>query len=578
MIDYRRVRLAGVCLAGVLLFAACGGTHSEKDREIMSGNGKQKHGRLNRLQYSKSPYLLQHADNPVDWYPWGEEAFARAEKENRPIFLSIGYSTCHWCHVMEHESFEDSTIAALLNEAFVCIKVDREERPDIDKVYMNVCQMLTGTGGWPLTILLTPERTPFFAGTYFPRTGRSGRIGMAELIPRASQLWQTRAGDLRGDADKIVLALKEVEMTAPGQELAESVLAEAADSLAGRFDSTYGGFGEAPKFPTPHVLNFLLRWWRRSGDDRWLGMVVRTLEAMRRGGIWDHVGFGFHRYATDRQWLVPHFEKMLYDQALIALAYLEAYQATGRQDFASTAGEIFTYVLRDLAAPGGGFYSAEDADSDGEEGRFYLWRESELAEVLGERDERIASRVFNTSSEGNFTGEADGGPAGANILHLTHEPAELAGELGLEPAELERKIEQIRGKLFQARAARTRPGLDDKVLTDWNGLMVAALARGALLLDNDSYLKAAGTCVRFILDRMTDSRGRLRHRLARGEAGIDGNLDDYAFMIWGLLDLYEADFDPAWLEAAVRLQEQAIAHFWDPAGGGAFYFSADDSE
>ncbi|HLA40121.1 MAG TPA: thioredoxin domain-containing protein, partial [Candidatus Glassbacteria bacterium] len=485
---------------------------------------------------------------------------------------------CHWCHVMEHESFEDSAVAALMNEAFVCIKVDREERPDIDKIYMNVCQLLTGSGGWPLTVLLTPQRKPFFAGTYFPKTGRYGRIGLLELVPRVSQLWRSRPADLQNDADKVVRALAQAELISPGDALGESVLAAADQSLAGRYDSAYGGFGEAPKFPTPHQLNFLLRWWKRSGEAHALAMVTRTLEAMRLGGIWDHVGYGFHRYATDRQWLVPHFEKMLYDQALICLAYLEAYQATGRDEFARTAREIFTYVLRDLAAPEGGFYSAEDADSEGEEGKFYLWRESELVQVLDEADARLAGRVFNTAAEGNFTDEASGNRPGANILHLTRSPGELAGELGLGPEELECKVEQIRRKLFEARAARVRPALDNKVLTDWNALMLAALAQGGLLLGDETYLKAARACADFILTRMADGRGRLLHRWAGGEAGIEGNLDDYAFTVWGLLDLYEADFDPAWLEAAVRLQQAAIDHFWDGNGAGAFYFTADDGE
>ena len=397
-----------------------GAMKMEKDpelHEVSTKAGSQSESRTNRLIREKSPYLLQHAYNPVDWYAWGDEAFEKARKEDKPIFLSIGYSTCHWCHVMEHESFEDTEVARLMNEAFVSIKVDREERPDLDHVYMTVCQMMTGAGGWPLNVILTPDRKPFFAGTYFPKESRFGRLGMMDLAPRIEELWRTQREQVLQSASKIMLALRQVPDSSPGQVPGKDVLDSAYQQLAERFDPVQGGFSQAPKFPTPHNMLFLLRYWKRTGETKALEMVEKTLQAMRLGGIYDHVGFGFHRYSTDAEWLVPHFEKMLYDQAMLAMAYTEAYQATGKSEYAKTAQEIFAYVLRDMTAPNGGFYSAEDADSEGVEGKFYVWNLEEIDRVLESGEADLVKRVFNAKPSGNFEEEATGRLTGSNILH-----------------------------------------------------------------------------------------------------------------------------------------------------------------
>ncbi len=531
----------------------------------------------NRLIQEKSPYLLQHAHNPVDWFPWGEEAFARARRADRPIFLSIGYSTCHWCHVMERESFEDPEVAGALNEAFVSVKVDREERPDLDHVYMTVCQLLTGSGGWPLTVILTPDGKPFFAGTYLPKRSRFGRLGMMELVERVKNLWQGRREEVLTSADRILDALRTVEQTSHGEDLTEQVLEEAYRQLEGRFDADFGGFSEAPKFPTAHNLLFLLRYWKRSGEPEALGMATRTLEALRRGGIWDHVGYGFHRYATDREWLVPHFEKMLYDQALLAIAFLEGYQATGDARWAETARAVVQYVLRDLKDQGGAFYSAEDADSEGVEGKFYVWREAEIREVLEEDLAELAVRIFQVEGQGNFLEEASGKRSGANILHRRISLAEEALRLGMEPDKLGERLEQARRRLLRAREGRVRPHLDDKILTDWNGLMIAALARAAQVLGDAACEQAAVAAADFVLRTLRRPDGRLLHRYREGQAAIPAHLDDYAFLVWGLIELYQATFAPAWLEAAVDLQRDMLALFWDEERGG-FFFTAADAE
>jgi uncharacterized protein YyaL (SSP411 family) len=531
----------------------------------------------NRLGAEKSPYLLQHAHNPVDWYPWGAEAFEKAEREDKPIFLSIGYSTCHWCHVMAHESFEDPEVAQMMNEAFVCIKVDREERPDIDGIYMTICQMLTGSGGWPLTIVMTPDKQPFFAATYIPKTSRYGRTGMLDLIPRIQELWTTRRGELLESADRITNALREAPQDAPGQEPDAMTMQQAYRQLAERFDALHGGFGDAPKFPTPHNLLFLLRYWKRTGEGEALAMVEQTLEAMRLGGVYDHVGFGFHRYSTDRHWLLPHFEKMLYDQALMLMAYVEAYQATGKATYAETAQEIVAYVLRDMTSPEGGFYSAEDADSEGEEGKFYVWTEEELQGVLGEEDAGLLIDLFNVEPDGNFLEEATRERTGANILHLRKPVAELAEEIGLAEPALRERLEAARQKLFTHREGRIHPHKDDKVLTDWNGLMIAALAKAAQAFDLADYANAASRAADFILTTMRSEDGRLVHRYRDGEAGLPAHVDDYAFLIWGLLELYEAAFEVRYLQAALDLNEELLEHFWDGENGG-FYVTASDAE
>ena len=533
--------------------------------------------RPNRLIGEKSPYLLQHAYNPVDWYPWGDEAFGKAEKENRPIFLSIGYSTCHWCHVMEKESFEDEDVARLMNDAFVSIKVDREERPDIDSVYMTVCHMMTGSGGWPLTIVMTPDKKPFFAATYLPREARFGRAGMKELIPRIKRLWENNRGEALTSADKVTSILETTSIEPNGRELTEGTLEIAYRQLSRNFDVQHGGFSNAPKFPTPHNLMYLLRYWRRTGDEWALKMVEMTLVNMRSGGIYDHLGFGFHRYSTDDRWIVPHFEKMLYGQALLAMAYIEAYQATGKKEYGETAREIFTYVLRDMTAPEGGFYSAEDADSEGEEGKFYLWRAEEIGGILTAEETEIFTKVFTIQREGNFREEVTGAETGKNIPHIIRPFSALAKELGMSLGELEERLEKAREKLFAVREKRAHPYKDDKILTDWNGLMIAALAKGAGAFHEPAYGEAATRAAEFILARMRDINGRLYHRYRDGEAAIPAFLDDYAFLSWGMVELYEATFDSGYLRRAIELNDMMIKHFWDPENGG-FYFSADDAE
>lgn len=533
--------------------------------------------RYNRLINEKSPYLLQHAENPVEWFAWGAEAFEKAKKENKPIFLSIGYSTCHWCHVMAHESFEDSEVARLLNETFVCIKVDREERPDIDNIYMAVCQMMTGSGGWPLTIFMTPEGKPFFAGTYFPKESRFQRHGLLDLIPKIKDLWGNNRDEILNSANEITVRLQPNSGDIPGKEPGEYTLHTAYKQLSQRFDAQYGGFGSAPKFPTPQNLLFLLRYWKRTGNDNALKMVEDTLNVMRQGGIYDHIGFGFHRYSTDREWLTPHFEKMLYDQAMLAYAYTETYQATGKKEYENTAREIFAYVLRDMTSPSGGFYSAEDADSEGEEGKFYLWKEDEIAQVIKGKDADIISKVFNVEKQGNFRDGMVRQGFGTNILHLKKSYQEIAPELKMTEQDLRNIIEKTVQKLFDVRSKRLHPHKDDKILTDWNGLMIAALAKGAQVFGEKKYEEAAEKAVDFILKHMRRSDKRLLHRFRGEEAAVSAHIDDYAFLTWGLLELYETTFEAGYLRKAIELNNDMIKHFWDEKRGG-FYFTADDAE
>ncbi|MCK6620950.1 MAG: thioredoxin domain-containing protein [Calditrichaceae bacterium] len=535
------------------------------------------HKKPNRLINEKSPYLLQHAENPVDWYPWGAEAFAAAQAQDKPIFLSIGYSTCHWCHVMEHESFEDSAVAALMNETFINIKVDREERPDVDDVYMTACQMLTGSGGWPLTIIMTPAKEPFFAATYIPKERRFNRYGMLELIPQIKNLWESDRDRLLESAQKITEALSQTGGGPAGGQLHPEILEIAYSQLEESYEHRYGGFNARPKFPTPHNLMYLLRFYRRSGDRQALEMVETTLQNMRRGGIFDHLGFGFHRYSTDERWMVPHFEKMLYDQALLALACTEAFQVTGKEEYRDTVREILTYVLRDMADPAGGFYSAEDADSEGEEGKFYLWSNAEIRKTLGKSEGDFFIKVFNCREDGNFLDEAARQKTGTNIPHLRKSSPKIAKELAISEAELARRIEQARQKLFAARERRIHPLKDDKILTDWNGLMVAALGKAAQALGEPAYAAAAARAADFILQTLRTPEGRLLHRYRQGETAIPAYLDDYAFFIWGLLELYETGFEVKYLQAAVELNDIVLRHFWDGREGG-FFFTADDAE
>ncbi len=520
--------------------------------------------RPNRLVHEKNPYLLQHACNPVDWYPWGEEAFEKAKKEDKPIFLSIGYSTCHWCHVMEKESFEDDEVAKLMNDAFVSIKVDREERPDIDLIYMKACQRMTGSGGWPLNMIITPHKKPFYAATYIPKESKFGRIGMLEMIPRIKNLWKTQRDEVEKLAEQSTSALKDVSTS--GEGLGEDVLHTAYEQLLEMFDEQHGGFGDAPKFPSPHNLMFLLRYWKRTGDKMALFIVEKTLSAMRSGGIYDHVGFGFHRYSADARWLVPHFEKMLYDQAMLAFAYTEAYQATGKEEYKRTCGEILTYALRDMTSPEGGFYSGEDADSEGEEGKFYLWTDDEISSILSEEDSELVKRVFNISKGGNFP---EGKSKGRNIFYLTKPLSEHAS--------FQNRIESARRKIFEAREKRIHPGKDDKILADWNGLMIAAFAKAAQVFDEPAYAETAQNALDFILLKMIDKEGRLYHRYRDGEAVVHAFLDDYAFLIWGLIELYETTFEIRYLQTALELNNYLLKHFWDDEKWG-FYFTADDAD
>lgn len=552
--------------------------------------------KANWLINEKSPYLLQHAYNPIDWYPWGDEAFAKAKEEDKPVFLSIGYSTCHWCHVMEHESFEDEETAALLNKYFVPIKVDREERPDIDNIYMQVCQMITGSGGWPLTIFITHDKKPFFAGTYFPKDDRFGKMGLMSLLPRIQELWVGKREDILRTTDELVHALNHTEEV-DNIELDEQILHKCYNALKKNYNPHYGGFSAHPKFPSPHNFLFLLRYWRRTKDPDAIEMVVNTLLHMRRGGIYDQIGFGFHRYSTDSKWLVPHFEKMLYDQALIAMAYTETYQAVNHMSserseilhyvsspevvtasgikpqnppynaelFRNTAEEIFTYVLRDMTSPDGGFYSAEDADSEGEEGKFYLWDAAELNTILGS-DAQRAIRIFNVMENGNWEDPVNPGLTHTNILHLSED----------QPFNILPEIEATRKKLFDVREKRVHPHKDDKILTDWNGLMISALARGAAAFDNKVYSDAAEKSISFIFSKLF-KRHKLLHRYRDGEASIDGNCSDYAFMIQGLLDTYEATFNLDYLKKALQLNDIMIRDFWDENVKG-FYFTSPDNK
>ena len=537
----------------------------------------------NRLIREKSPYLLQHAHNPVDWYPWGPEAFAKAAHEGKPIFLSIGYSTCHWCHVMAHESFEDPSVAALLNRSFVSIKVDREEHPDLDQVYMRAVTMMTGQGGWPLTVFLTPDLQPFFGGTYFPPQ-RTGRLpGFTEVLEGAVNVWQNKRDEVLASAQQITASLRE-QMTQGGAEGSVSLqlLHAAFNEAVATFDEIAGGFGGAPKFPRSHELSFLLRYWARSRTGQALDMVTTTLDHLACGGIHDHLGGGFHRYATDAQWLVPHFEKMLYDQALLARTYLEAYRAAKRPEDAGVARNIFEYVLRDLTDAQGGFYSAEDADSEGEEGRFYAWTPQEVIDVLGPEEGGLFNRFYGVTPEGNFEHRT-------SILHI-EQPLTLFGKLkGFEAQPLAERLRAGRARLLQARNTRVRPHRDDKILTSWNGLMIAALADGAATLEEPRYLAAAERAARFILSSVSATDGGLPtptglrqadllRRWADGDARYPGTLEDYAFFTDGLLALYEADFDPHWLAEAKRLATRMIERFWDEQDGGFFLRGADEPE
>lgn len=523
--------------------------------------------KFNRLVFEKSPYLLQHARNPIAWWPWSEEAFAEAKRLDKPVFLSVGYATCHWCHVMERESFEDEEVAALINERFIAIKVDREERPDIDDVYMQVTQAMTGSGGWPMTVMMTPDKHPFFAGTYFPKESLAGRPGIKLLITEMHKAWVEKRDEVESTATAISEQLVNMTAGSPGGDLEVAIFDTAYEQFASQYDPKMGGFAMRPKFPVPPNLNFLMRYHLRSGKPEALEMVEKTLTEMRRGGIYDQVGFGMHRYSTDREWLVPHFEKMLYDQGLVAVAYLEAYQITGKEFYARTAREILAYVDRDMKSVTGGFYSAEDADSEEVEGKFYVWTNAEIREVLGEEDGDFYIETFHFTEEGNFLEEATQVRTGANIPHLKEELLDEARE----------RVEGLRVKLYEAREKRVHPFKDDKILTDWNGLMISAYAKAAKILGDEAYAATAAKAADFVLTELRDEDGRLLKRYRQGESGLTAHIEDYAFMIRGLLDLYETNFEVRYLAEAIALQAIADEFFLDPEKGG-YFTVAEDAE
>lgn len=518
----------------------------------------------NRLIHEKSPYLLQHAHNPVQWFPWSDEAFEKAKSEDKPIFLSIGYSTCHWCHVMERESFEDQEVADVLNKNFISIKVDREERPDIDHIYMNVCQALTGHGGWPLTIFMTSDKKPFFAGTYFPKNNRMGMHGLLSILDSVHAAWIDNRDTLFNTSEKILNAINERnDILEPDDEedLSDDIFYEAFSEFKYDFDNIFGGFGSSPKFPTPHNLFFLLRYWYNTREDYALSMVEKTLEAMHKGGIYDHIGYGFSRYSTDKKWLVPHFEKMLYDNALLAIAYLEVYQVTKKHEYANVAHEIFTYILRDMTSKEGGFYSAEDADSEGEEGKFYVWSVNEVKKVLGNQDGEKYCKYYDITPHGNFEG--------FNIPNLIKSSI---------PQEEKEFTEDCRKRLFEYREKRVHPYKDDKVLTSWNGLMIAAMAIGGRVLADDRYTKAAEKAADFIFSKLVTNEGRLLARYRDGDSAFLAYVDDYAFLMWGLIELYETTYKPIYLKRSLKLNDDLIRYFWDEINGGLFYYGNDGEQ
>ncbi len=538
----------------------------------------------NRLIKEKSPYLLQHAHNPVDWYAWGEEAFEKAKKEDKPILLSIGYSTCHWCHVMEEESFENQGIAEAMNLNFVPIKVDREERPDIDAVYMDYVMATTGSGGWPMTVFLTPDRKPFYGGTYFPPEDRFGITGFKTMLGSIAGAWKDRRDEILHSADSAVSHLQSRHAPGGASDLTEDVLRDGLESFQKRFDSLHGGFGQAPKFPMGHALSFILRAWRRTGSVEALEMAEKTLQTMAAGGIFDQLGGGFHRYSTDREWFLSHFEKMLYDQALLCRPYLEAYQATKKPEYAAAARGILDYVLREMTGPEGGFYSAQDADSPDpdepskkKEGAFYVWKKSEIEKILPAKDAAVFEFYYGVKGEGNVAKDPHGEFTGKNILYAAHSAEETASHFKISADEVRQTLDRSRVVLLTARSKRPALHLDDKVLTDWNGLMISSFCAAANVLGEPRYRLAAFKAGDFILKHLKTDEGKLLHRYRDGEAAIAGNLDDYAFFIHAALELYEASFDERWLKEARALSGKMIELFWDEEEKG-FYMTSKDAE
>ncbi len=539
----------------------------------MGSNGKHEH--TNKLIEEISPYLRQHAHNPVDWYPWGKEALVKAEKENKPIFLSIGYAACHWCHVMERESFENAKIAEILNEHFISIKVDREERPDLDDIYMTAVVAISGSGGWPMTVFLTPDLKPFYGGTYFPPEDRWGRIGFKNLILRLNELWT------REQSRKKLLHDAETLRNLIGQQISTSVFADSDGSLdnglldaavrqlESAFDDTWGGFGGAPKFPPSNAIKFLLRDQRRRRHGHSLDMAVLTLDKMYEGGIFDHIAGGFHRYSVDNQWLVPHFEKMLYDNAQLAVAYIEAFQATCNPRYARVAKQILAYEMGHMTGPEGEIFATEDADSEGKEGIFYLWSRDEISKILGRKETEILSRYYNVKESGNFSSHEEY-HKGLNILHIRKDPAAVAQELDMSEENLENALSGIRQKLADVRSKRVRPGLDDKVIASWNALMITAFARGYETFADERYLKASERAAVFMMDRMRTEDGKLLRIHRAGKSKLHGYLEDYAYTIRAFTDLYEACFDIGWLAAAEALTDEMISQFWEEKSASLF--------
>jgi uncharacterized protein YyaL (SSP411 family) len=566
MVFGKGVTIAGI-LAGVGLLIAGSILTGKGGKTVESEAVQQKP--TNRLINESSPYLLQHAHNPVDWYPWGNEAFERAKKEDKPIFLSIGYSTCHWCHVMEHESFENEQIAKIMNEHFVNIKVDREQRPDVDKIYMSAVQLMTGSGGWPLSVFLTPDGKPFYGGTYFPPNDMFGRPGFERLLLAIADAWKNRHAELVDSAGKLGNFLASSAGPTEKEKLSLEMLEGGFNYLRNTFDARYGGFGRAPKFPQPTNLSFLLYYWQRTDAEQALQMVEKTLDAMAKGGMYDHIGGGFHRYSTDGRWLVPHFEKMLYDQALISKAYLQAHQATKNKEYARIAEEIFDYVLRDMTDAKGGFYSAEDADSEGKEGTFYLWEPKEVESILDVDEAKIFNAYYGVTEKGNFE-------EGKTILNVAISKEQLTEKLQKDPITIENILAEARSKIFDEREKRIRPHRDDKVITGWNGLMISSLAYGGAVLQEQKYTNAAERASQFVLSTL-HKEGRLMRYYRDGRVVGPGFLDDYAFMIMGLVDLYEFTFDAEWLIQANKLADEMIKLFADEEHGG-FYLTGMDGE
>lgn len=542
--------------------------HAKESERMGDVNMATANRHTNRLIKEASPYLLQHARNPVDWYPWSQEAFDRARDEDKPVFLSIGYSTCHWCHVMEHESFEDEGIAAVMNEHFICVKVDREQRPDVDAIYMDAVQAMTGSGGWPLSAFLAPDGRPFYGGTYFPPDDRYGRPGFKKILLAVADAWKSRRDELLNSADQLKQALSR-SMDSSAGELSKETLESAANALAHSYDARYGGFGRAPKFPQPSQLELLLRYWHKTGSTTHLKMVTDTLAAMYNGGIYDHLGGGFHRYATDAKWLVPHFEKMLYDQALISQVCIEAYVIGQDPELARVVSETLDYVLRDMTDTRGGFYSAEDADSEGEEGTFYLWTPAQTKALLGAEQAALFDAYYGVTEQGNFEHHT-------SILNVENSLDFVAQEHKLAPEDLRKALNAARARLFPAREQRIRPHRDDKIITAWNGLFISALARAGAVLGEPKYLAAGQKAAGFILSNMVEG-DRLHRSMAQGRLSGPGFLEDHAFLIAGLLDLYEATFEIKWLAEAETLAQRMIELFRDE-DGGAFFMTAHDQE